>query len=272
MKNVVFITVLLIIGILASGCTGQPPTSQLTKDQTDEDRVNSTVPATAAPNAGSVIITLSDNRPNATLSLDPGAIVISFQAEDTRDMRVILVSLGTVNPNNFYAGTDFFLNGSYNGSLTFQVPKKGDYLMDINGWGEKWTAQVSSLALENPLKVPVNLSGPGMMVTPVFYLEKGQYIFERNKTKISSPVFFLLYANGSDLMDPNNTYVQPGFAVNSPETFRLISIPESGTYYLFAFAENNPNIWSASIIPLPNIPLPLGPGPVITQVMGRGTE
>jgi hypothetical protein len=110
-----------------------------------------------------------------------------------------------------------------------------------------------------------------MMVTPAFYLEKGEYIFGRNETMLTSPWFYLQYANGSSLIDPNNTYVQPGFGVASPETFRFVSIPESGTYFLSVYSDKSPNNWSVSIITLPEIPLSLGPGPVITQVKGNGT-
>ncbi|MCX6701270.1 MAG: hypothetical protein NTV68_15360 [Methanomicrobiales archaeon] len=191
-------------------------------------------------------------------------------------MRVEMLSLGTVIPNNYAAATNFATTGPFNGSVAFQVPKKGEYLLNITSWvlpsgGGTWNAEVSRLNVEKPLIVPVNLSGAGTAVTSVFYLEKGQYIFDRNKTKIDSPWFYLQYANGSPLMDPNNTYVQPGFGVDSPETFRFVLIPESGTYFVTVLAEKSPNDWSASIISVPIIPLPLGPARFIPQPSGNGT-
>lgn len=277
MKVIVYIAVLLLLGILASGCVQQPATPAPLKNQTVEQQIRETIPPTATPIAGTIISTLSDRHSNVTLSLDPGVMVVFIKAEDALYlMRVEMFSLGTVIPNNYATATDFETTGPFNGSIALQIPKKGEYQLNITSWvlpsgGGTWNAQVSRLNVERPLNVPVNLSGAGTVVTPVFYLEKGQYIFSRNKTKVDSPWFYLQYTNGSPLMDPNNTFVQPGFGVDSPETFRFVSIPESGTYFINVISEKSPNDWSASIIPAPTIPLPLGPVRFIPQPSGNGT-
>lgn len=59
-------------------------------------------------------------------------------------------------------------------------------------------------------------------------------------------------------MDANFTYVQPGFNRLSPETFRIIDIPEPGTYFLSVIAEDNPKPWNTSIRVIPQIPV-MGP-------------
>jgi len=272
MKPVVGIAILLLFCILACGCTGQPPASSpLAKNQAGEHPTNPTTPATAAPTTGSVISILSDSHNETKLSLDPGVIIVAFQAQDAQFMHISLYSSGTVIPDNYAEAATFSTTGPYNGSVAFKIPKKGEYLLNIKSWGGNWIAEVSRLSGDTPLKVPLNFSGAGMMVTPAFYLEKGEYIFGRNETMLTSPWFYLQYANGSSLIDPNNTYVQPGFGVASPETFRFVSIPESGTYFLSVYSDKSPNNWSVSIITLPEIPLSLGPGPVITQVKGNGT-
>jgi len=159
------------------------------------------------------------------------------------------------------AGTRFATSGPYAGSVAYQTPAKDTYHLNISGSGP-WTAEVAPLVATNPLKAPVNLSGTGTQVTPVFYLERGEYIFSRNETGIASPYYFLQYVNGSSLMDANNTVVQPGFGELSPHTFVIVTIPENGTYYLSVLSRNNPGNWAATLSPVPKIPS-MGPGPAV---------
>jgi hypothetical protein len=266
MKPVVWIAILLLIGIVACGCTGLPPAVPALENQTGIPATTAT-PGITAPIAGSSTSLLSDRHPEMTLSLDPGVIIVSFQARGAQDM---LISFGMMPPGGYGAANDFSTTGPYNGSVAFQVPKSGMYVLNISSTGP-WTAEVSRLAVKDPMQVPVNLSGAGTMVTPVFYLERGQYLFERNETLFSSPLFFIQHVNGSPLMDPNNTYIQPGFSGISPEPFRFITIPESGYYFMCVLSGKSPDNWSASIIPVPAIP-PQGPGPVINRSIGNGTS
>jgi hypothetical protein len=71
-------------------------------------------------------------------------------------------------------------------------------------------------------------------------------------------------------MDPNNTYIQPGFGGMSTEPFRFISIPESGYYFMCVLSGKSPDNWSVSIISSPAIPPP-GAGSVVTRPAGQGT-
>jgi hypothetical protein len=162
---------------------------------------------------------------------------------------------------SYGAATELTTSSPYSGSVAFQVPAKGTYILNITGTG-RWTAGAAPLVTANPLEAPVNLSGAGTQVTPVFSLEKGEYIFERNTTGLSSPYYFLQFANGSPLMDANNSYPQPGFGALSPHPFVLVTIPENGIYYLTALGRDNPGPWSVTISPVPKIPA-MGPGPVI---------
>jgi hypothetical protein len=266
MKPFVWIAILLLIGIVACGCTGLPPAVPAPEDQTGIPATTVT-PGITARIAGSGTSLLSDRQPDMTLPLDPGVIVVSFQ---TRGAQHMLITFGTTPPGGYGAANDFTTTGPYNGSVAFQVPKKGEYALNISSTGE-WTAEVSPLTVKDPLQVPVNLSGAGTVVTPVFYLERGQYLFERNQTMLTSPLFFIQHVNGSPLMDPNNTYVQPGFSGMSPEPFRFITIPESGYYFMCVLSGKSPDNWSASIVSLPAIS-PRGPGPVINWSIGNGTS
>jgi hypothetical protein len=266
MKALACIAVILLCCILACGCTGQPPASPATKTKTGDHEAGAVTPATAAPAAGPVIASLSGSRPDTTLSLDPGVIIVSFR---TQGAQVMHISFGDIPPDGYGAATDFTTTGPYNGSVAFQVPETGAYLLNISSTGP-WTAEVARLTLGDPLEVPVNLSGTGTVVTPVFYLEEGQYVFERNETMFSSPLFFITHVNGSPLMDPNNTYIQPGFGGMSTEPFRFITIPESGYYFMCVLSGKSPDNWSVSIISSPAIPPP-GAGPVVTRPAGQGT-
>lgn len=259
MKRLLTIALILVICIVSSGCIQQPvtPSNASTPASTPTTGPVTTVPG--VPAAGTVIAELSNTYPNASVTLDPGAFILSFQTAGAQKM-VFHIS-GFQDDET----TELSTIGPFSGSLTFgPVIKTGIYSISVTGNGS-WTGQVTRADPKTPMKVlPVNLSGSGTQVTPFFYLEKGQYLFARNETGISSPLYFLRYANGSYLMDTNNTYVQPGFGEDSPHPFLFIYITESGNYYLNTITNKNPGVWSASISPVPAIPH-TGPGPVMPE-------
>ena len=241
MKAIISVTILLLLLILACGCTGKTPA----------------VPATITPMVEPGLTTLSDSHPNATFSHDPAVIVVSFRTDGAQKMELDFSNLS----QGYQAATQFTTSGPFAGSVAFQAPAKDTYQLNISGSG-RWTADVTPLVTTNPLIAPVNLSGSGTQVTPVFFLEKGEYFFSRNETGLASPYYFLYYVNGTPLMDANNSYIQPGFGALSPHTFVFVTIPESGTFYLSTLGRNNPGNWSVSISPVPQLP-PMGPGPEI---------
>ena len=240
MRSLIGIAILLVIGVLACGCTSQSPAAAN--------------PATVTP-APALPATISDSHPNTTFSLDPCVIVVSFRTEVPQKMELDFANLS----GGYVAATVFYTTGPFAGSVAFQAPQKDTYQLNVSGSG-RWTADIAPLVTTNPLKTPVNLSGTGTQVTPVFYLERGEYFFERNVTGIASPYYFLGFGNGSPLMDANNTYIQPGFGALSPHPFTFITIPENGTYFLNVLGRNNPGSWAVTIEPVPKIP-PMGPGP-----------
>jgi len=241
MKAIICTMILLIVCILACGCTGKTPA----------------VPATVTTAEETGLIKLSDSNPNASFSYDPGVIIVSFRTESAEkiDMEFSNLSQG------YWEGTHLTTSGLFAGSVAYQAPEKDRYQLNITGSG-RWTADVTPLVTTNPLKAPVNLSGSGTQVTPVFSLEKGEYFFSRNETGLASPYYFLYYVNGTPLMDANNSYIQPGFGALSPHPFVFVTVPESGTFYLSTLGRNNPGNWSVSISPVPKLP-PMGPGPEI---------
>ncbi|MFA4825142.1 MAG: hypothetical protein WC593_08280 [Methanoregula sp.] len=241
MRAVIYTAILLIVCIIASGCTGKDPA----------------VPTTPTPPVGSDLTKLSDSYPNTTLSLDYGVIVVSFRADSAEKLVFGFSDLS----QKYGAATEISTNGPFAGSVAFQAPVKEIYQLNISGSG-RWTAEATPLVTTNPLKAPVNLSGSGTQITPVFSLEKGEYFFNRNEIGLASPYYFLYYVNGTPLMDANNSYIQPGFGALSPHPFVFVTVPESGTFYLSVLGRNNPGNWSVSISPVPKLP-PMGPGPEI---------
>lgn len=240
MKSLLPFLILLLLCLAACGCTQAP------------------LPAAAPASSGAApAITLSSEHPNATLSLDPGVIVVSFKAERAQDMNLYLSN----QSQGYGEGTRFLTSGPYAGSVAYQIPAKDTYQLNISGTGP-WTATVAPLVTASSLKAPVNLSGTGTQVTPVFSLEKGEYFFERNETGIESPLYQLSFVNGSPLMDANGTFSQPYFGTLSPHPFVFVTIPENGTYYLSVLSRNNPGGWSVSISPVPKLPQ-MGPGPAL---------
>ena len=241
MRAVICTTIFLIICILVCGCTGKTPA----------------VPATVMPAEESVFTKLSDSHPNATSSLDPGVVVVSFRTDGAQNMELDFCNLS----QGYLAATRFSTSSPFAGSVAFQAPVKDIYQLNISSNG-RWTAEATQLVTTNPLKAPLNLSGSGTVVTPVFSLDKGEYFFNRNETGLASPYYFLYYVNGTPLMDANNSYIQPGFGALSPHPFVFVTVPENGTFYLSALGRNNPGNWSVSISPVPKLP-PMGPGPEI---------
>lgn len=259
MRCIASVFFIILLCILVCGCIFQPSASPSAHNQTGTlpAYTMTTVPT---PIAGSVIAILEKTHPNMTFSLDPGAYIISIRAQETVDLVIDFRSVA--HGLDEFGGylQSFNTTGPYNGSVAMVIPKKGKYHLEIRTHsnftvGEGiWTAEVSPLPEDNPLKVPVHISGAGRMVTPPFYLDKGEYIFERNETLPNSPNFKLFYADGSFLRDLNG-YVQPNFNQNSPKKFTDIIIPESGTYFLSVATEKSPHYWAASIFTLPKTPL-----------------
>ncbi|MDO9324992.1 MAG: hypothetical protein Q7T80_08570 [Methanoregula sp.] len=250
MKRLLCIALLLVLCIAITGCTQQPGTPSTTGTPTVTH--STTIPVT--PATGNVLAELSNARPNTSLTLDPGTFILSFKTDGPQKM------VFQIDGYQDDETTELSTTGPFSGSLTFgPVIKTGIYSMSVKSNGS-WIAQLTRADPKTPLTVPINLSGSGTQVTPFFYLEKGQYFFERKETGLSSPMYFLRYANGSYLMDANNTYVQPGFGEDSPHPFLFIYITESGNYFLNTLTNKNPGTWSASISPVPAIP-PMGPGP-----------
>ncbi len=249
MKSFVILFILILLCLSACGCTQAPAPA--------------VVPVITP--TGTTALTLSSEKPNATFPLDAGVIVVSFRTDGAGRMELDFANMTQA----YLAETTFSTSGPFAGSVAFQAPQKDTYQLNIT-CRNNWTAEVAPLVTTNPLKVPVNLSGSGTQATPVFYLERGEYFFERNITGINSPYYFLQYANGSALMDANNTYIQPGFGALSPHPFVFVTIPESGTYYLSVLGRNNPGGWAVSIAPVPKIPQ-MGPGPEIYRQTGNVT-
>jgi len=246
---------LLVILVLACGCTGTPPEIPATV-QTIPD-ITATV-SPAVPATGAVLAELSDVRPNATLALQPGTVLVSFRAEDAQKM-----TFSFTNGGDYAEMSEIVVTGPYTGTLAFGPPDAGGYQLNITGSG-RWTATAALPDAAAHLAVPVNLSGSGTTVSPAFALEAGEYIFARNETGLSSPLYELRFANGSYLMDANNTCVQPCFGMDSGHPFTFFEIPESGDYFLSVLPRSSPHPWNVTISVVPAIP-PLGPGPVILQ-------
>lgn len=253
MKRLFCIAIFLVFCLLSCGCIQQPgiPSTGEKTMSTPAAAPVSTTPGT--PPTGSSIAEFSNVRPNATLTLDPGVYILSFQAAGPGKMQFLIDGFEDDEEE------EVITNGPFTGALTFGPYKTSQYTLHITGNGS-WVAQLTRATVGTPMKVPVNLSGSGTQVTPFFYLEKGQYIFERNVTSIPTTEFLLRYSNGSFVMDPTNSYVLPGLGVGSPKTWIFLNITEPGIYYMNTYADMNPSNWTASIIPSPTLP-PLGPGP-----------
>jgi len=259
MKSLCGIVFLVILFVTASGCTGpaaEPATTTAVPAATlTVTAVGTPIPASAA----APLAELSSTYPNASLMLDPGIAIVAFDATTPGKM-----TFSTSCGPDWGAFYEIDITSAYAGTLAFGIPAHGVCTFNLTGPGE-WLAQVQLPETAAPLGVPVNLSGSGTMVSPAFTLERGEYIFQRGETGIASPAYEIRYANGSFLMDASNTYVLPHFGMFSEETFQIISVSESGTYYLDTIApRSNPQAWNVSIMAVPAIPA-MGPGPELTS-------
>jgi hypothetical protein len=216
--------------------------------------------APAAPANGTGLADLSRVRPNASLTLSPGAVVLSFRAEGAQPMTFSLMEgAGT----SYGEIEDLVMTGPYNGSLVFGPPDTAEYQLNITGNGT-WSAVLTRPDSASPLSAPVNLTGNGAAVSPYLTLEKGEYIFARDETGLSSPLYEFRYANGSVVMNTNNTCVLPCLGEGSPHPFVIIEIPANGSYLMSAIPRDSPHPWNVSISAVPEIPQ-MGPGPALRQ-------
>jgi len=244
----------LIVLVLVCGCTGVSPGNS-SSVQTPVATI-----APAAPANSSVLTELSRARPNSSLVLEPGAVVLSFQADGAQAMTFSLME-GT--GTSYGEMEDLVMTGPYAGSLVFGPPDTAEYQLNITGNGT-WTAQLSRPDTTRPLSAPVNLTGSGAAVSPAFVLEKGEYIFARDETGLASPLYELRFANGSVVMDANNTCVLPCIGEASPHPFVIMEIPKSGSYLLGAIPRTSPHPWNVTISAVPAVPQ-MGPGPALPK-------
>jgi len=258
MKSFCGIVLLIILFIIASGCTG-PAAEPATTPATPAASLTVTAVGTPIPaSAPAPLAELSSTNPNASLTLDPGTAIVAFDATTPGKM-----TFSTSCGPDWGAFYEIEIASAYAGTLPFEIPAHQTCMFNITG-PAPWTAQVDLPDTAAPLAVPVNLSGSGTQVSPLFTLEQGEYIFQRGETGIASPAYEIRYTNGSFLMDATNTYVQPHFGLFSEDTFQIISVPESGTYFLGTIARSNPRAWNVSILAVPAIPA-MGPGPELTS-------
>lgn len=244
----------LIVLVLACGCTGVSPGNS-SSVQTPAATITPAVSAN-----GTVLADLSSARPNASLALGPGAVVLSFQADEAQAMTFSLMEgAGT----SYGEMEDLVMTGPYNGSLVFGPPDTAEYQLHITGNGT-WSAVLTRPDSANPISVPVNLTGNGAAVSPYLTLEKGEYIFARDETGLSSPLYELRFANGSVVMNANNTCVLPCLGEDSPHPFVIMAIPANGSYLMSAIPRDSPYSWNVSISAVPEIPQ-RGPGPALRQ-------
>ncbi len=251
----IFGIILLVLVVLACGCTGtsqEPPAAV----QTTPEPAVTTAPAAPAP--GTILTELSPAQPSAALVLQPGTVIVSFTADEPQTM-----TFSFTGGSEYAEMSEIKLTGPFSGMLAFGPPAAAEYQLNITGTGI-WSARAAHRDTPLPLEIPVNLSGSGVTLTPDVSLEKGEYIFSRDETGLFSPGYELRFANGSYLMDADNSCVQPCFKPDSPDTFHIIKIPESGTYFLSAFPRSSPHPWNVSIAAVPVIPA-MGPGPVMPQ-------
>ncbi|HWQ65522.1 MAG TPA: hypothetical protein VN372_01510 [Methanospirillum sp.] len=252
MKLLFLVGLLMVIGITTCGCT--QPTAVVSPDNSPSPSVDTVQPANTSDES---VGTLSNDHPNNTFSLDPGVFLLSFETVEPQFIK-ISPKFGKTKEEF----TEINTSSPYSGRLAFHILWAGDWTFNITSTGT-WTAQLSRMDTNNPLTIPLNLSGSGTNVSSAFTLEKGEYIFERKETGAASPRYELMNASGWPLMDATYSYVQPEFGWYSTETFRIVTIPESGTYFLSVYArESDPIPWNVSIIALPPAPQK-GPGPAI---------
>jgi hypothetical protein len=252
MKTFLLLGLILMISITTCGCAQQTPVSS--SESTPSPTVDTDVPASQAGLSSAL---LSNDHPNVSVPLEPGILLVSFDAAGPQ-----VIHVNQECSQSWSGSAEVRTTSPYSGILAFGVPETDTCDVNISSSGT-WTAELSMMDMSNPLEIPVNLSGSGTSVSPAFMLEKGQYMFQREETGEASPRYEIMYANGNWLMDANQTFVQPAFERFSNETFRIIDISQSGTYFLSVSAlEENPNPWNVSIIPLPAVPS-MGPGPAI---------
>jgi hypothetical protein len=247
----------LVVLVLACGCMGE---SSGNSTSAPVSMVPTAAQTPFASAHSTVIAELSGARPNASVTLEPGAVLLTFTADGPQAMTFGI----TEGAETIYGESDdLVMTGPYTGSLVFGPPDAAEYQLNITGNGT-WTAELTRPDTTRPLSVPVNLTGTGAEVSPAFVLEKGEYIFARDEVGLSSPLYELRYANGSVVMDANNTCVLPCLGEGSMHPFAIMAIPMNGSYLVSAIPRSSPHPWNVTISAVPAVPQ-MGPGPALPQ-------
>ena len=255
----VSLALIIMAGILICGCVTQPTGSSVPNSMISTSITNTTLPSLIAETG---IATLDTTHQNVTLSLVPGVYVIAIQAQDALNLDMKLTRPGEDIPVNFENFGTFYSNGPTNGSMSVVISEKGEYQLHLipspgmNAEKAPWIAKVAPLPVDMSLKTPILISGTGTMVSPAFSLIQGEYIVKRDSNLLDTPLFTLSYANGTVLTDKSGTSL-PDFGGDhgdSPKQSTVVTIPESGTYYLITYT-GNPQNWAVSVSPSSKTPV-----------------
>ena len=118
----------LAVLVLACGCTTVPAPS-------------ATITAGTSAN-GTVLAELSSARPNASVALEPGAVVLTFHTDRAESMAFSFTE-GT--GTSYGEADDLVTTGPYTGSLVFGPPDSAEYQLNITG-NDTWELTLTASA------------------------------------------------------------------------------------------------------------------------------
>lgn len=253
MRKTILVSTLLIVLILACGCTGDraSTTSDVTPSQTVDHSAGAaatqptspaqtpaTVPTvkttTIAPEPSPAPISLSGNGKEATDFFDLEKGLVTFTLTHNGDSNFAIWLLDSDGNKKGLLVNEI---GSFSGSHALGIRNAGQYLLDISADG-RWTVTIEQPRYATAPGIPKTITGDGETASDPVYLEKGLVRFEMSHDGDSNFAAWLLDSKGN----------KKDLLVNEIGEFdgsKAVKISSSGVYLLDIAADGG---WEIDIL------------------------
>lgn len=255
MRKTILVSALLIVLILACGCTTSrtSTTSDVTPTQTVSQSAGAAAPTqttappqTTAPTQTATTVPTTVKPTVSTPVPTPSPISLSGSGEEATDFfnlerGLVKITMKHDGDSNFIVWlldsdgdrVDLLANeiGSFSGSHYLGIKSAGKYLLNIDADG-KWTIKIEQPRYASASSVPMTLTGKGDKASDPVYLDKGLVRFKMTHDGDSNFIIWLFDSKGNseDLL------------VNEIGEFdgsQALRIPSSGVYVLDITADGN---------------------------------
>jgi hypothetical protein len=249
MRKTILVSTLLIVLILACGCTGSrtSTTSDVTPTQTVSQSAGAAVSTqTTAPTQTATTVPTTIKTTVSTPVPTPSPISLSGSGKEATEFfnlekGLVKFTLTHNGDRNFAVWLmdsdgnreDLLVNeiGSFSGSHAIGIKKAEKYLLDITADG-RWTVKIEQPRYTSAQGIPITFTGEGQKASDPCYLEKGLVRFKMTHDGDRNFAIWLLDSKGN----------REDLLVNEIGEFdgsKALGISSSGAYVLDITADGN---------------------------------